>query len=291
MSEVAAPPVATVAAPTAEPRAPVAAKAPAPAPEQVEVYEIDGEKVSLTRAQARTIIQKGVASDKRFRESAEARAKQEDWERLFDEDPEEALRQRGKDPEKAFAEHLAKRAKQALMTPEQLEAAALKEKLAKLEAESAKTKAEKKKAADAELDAKNSEIMQSKLIAAADKYSLEATPEVLEGLCDVAIDLMEYGAEPSPDQIAQEYQRRELEGIERRDAKKMSQLSGKALLTYLGAANIAKLKTALAAADAESLKGIPAPAAKVRPAAAKVQPRDVKGAYIRENDFDKKFGL
>lgn len=289
MSEVAAPPVAPVAVPAAEPRAPVAAKAPEPEPS--EEYEIDGKKVSLTRTQARTAIQKAAAADKRFKEAADARAKQEDWEKLFDEDPEAALRQRGKDPEKAFEEHLAKRAKQALMTPEQLEAAALKEKLARLEAETAKTSAEKKKAADAELDAKNSEIMQSKLIAAADKYSLEATPEVLEGLCDVAIDLMEYGTEPSPDQIAQEYQRRELEGIEKRDAKKMSQLSGKALLTYLGPANIAKLKTALAAADAESLKGIPAPVAKVRPAAAKVQTRDSKGAYIRENDFDKKFGL
>jgi len=282
--------VAPVAAPATEPQAPVATKAPAPEPS--EEYEIDGKKVSLTRTQARTAIQKAAAADKRFKEAADARAKQEDWEKLFDEDPEAALRQRGKDPEKAFAEHLAKRAKQALMTPEQIEAAALKEKLAKFEAESAKSTAEKKKVAEAELDAKNSEIMQSKLIAAADKYSLEATPEVLEGLCDVAIDLMEYGTEPSPDQIAQEYQRRELEGIEKRDAKKMSKLSGKALLTYLGSANIVKLKAALAEADVESLKGIPAPVTKVRPAAAaKVQPRDARGAYIRENDFDKKFGL
>lgn len=280
---VVAPPV------SAEVKAPVVTKAPEAEP--TFELEVDGKKVTLTHTQARTQLQKQNAADKRFKEAADKRAEIDDFMRLFDEDPEAALKKMGKDPEKAFAAHLEKKAKQALMTPEQVERAREQTELATLKADKEKAESERKASVAKENDDRNSMAMERQLIAAADKYSLDASPEVLEGLCDVAADLMDYGTVPTVDQIAQEYIRRETEHIETRDRKVFSKLEGPKLLAYLGKDALARVRAAIAAADAESLKAVPAPALKPKPSVGKPITRDSKGQYVRESDFDRKFGL
>ncbi len=95
---------------------------------------------------------------------------------------------------------------------------------------------------------------------------------------------------PTTDQVVQEYIRREKEHIETRDRKVLSKLDGRKLLDYLGKDTLARVDAARAAANAESLKAIPAPQAKRPPPNAPVK-RDSQGKYVRESDFDKKFGL
>ncbi len=281
-----------VVAPVVSGSTPAANATPAaPAPEPTFDLEIDGQKVSMSHTQARTELQKRAAADKRFKEAADKSAKADDLLRMLDEDPEEAMRKLGKDPEKAFAKFLEKKARLALLTPEQIERTKEQEELAALKAEKTKAEEERKAAANKELDEHNSRALENQLVAAADKYKLDATPEVLEGLCDVAADLLDYGTIPTVDQIAQEYMRREAEHIETRDRKVISKLEGKALLSYIGKVGLDKIRAALVAADAESLKSIPAPVAKAKPAANKPIVRDAKGKYVRESDFDRKFGL
>ncbi len=284
MSDVVAP---VVSSPT-----PAANATPAaPAPEPTFDLEIDGQKVSMSHTQARTELQKRAAADKRFKEAADKSAKADDLLRMLDEDPEEAMRKLGKDPEKAFAKFLEKKARLALLTPEQIERTKEQEELAALKAEKTKAEEERKAAANKELDEHNSRALENQLVAAADKYKLDATPEVLEGLCDVAADLLDYGTIPTVDQIAQEYIRREAEHIETKDRKILAKLEGKTLLNYIGKVTLERIKAAMMAADAESLKSIPAPVAKVKPAIAKPIVRDAKGKYVSESSFDKKFGL
>ncbi len=290
MSDAAVAAPAPAAPPSAEAKAPVVTKAPEPA-EEYEEYPVDGKMVRLTRTQRLTAVQKGLAADKRFQEAAEKQKKLDADQKEFDEDPEAYYRKRGKDPEKVFAEHLAKKAKQALMTPEQIESERQAKELAELKADKAKTEAEKKAAADKELDERNSVAMEQQLIAGADKYGLDATPDVLESLCDTAAKMMDdFGVIPTVDQVMQEYLFQEREHISARDRKILSKLEGKKLLDYLGKDHIAKVRAALALADAESLKAIPSPQAKKPPANAPTK-RDNAGKYVRESDFDKKFGL
>lgn len=272
--------------PEAKAKPPVAK---APEPEPTEEYEIDGKKVQLTKTQARTAIQKAAAADKRLQEAAEKAKKLAADEKEFEEDPEAYYRKRGKDPEAVFAKHLEKKAKQALMTPEQIAAEKTAKELEDLRAKDAKSQEEKSKAAKAAADAKTAEMLEQGLVAAADKHNLDADPDVLDEMCAIGIEYLEHGIELTHDQLAQEYLKREAEGISKRDAKRLSKLEGKKLLEYLGEANLAKVKAALAAADAESLNAIPPPVVKPK-VQVKAHTREVKG-HIRETDFDKKFGL
>ena len=291
MSEIAAAPV--VAPPSAETApAPVVTKAPEAEPkEPMFELEIDGKKTSMTHTQARTELQKRAAADKRMQSATETQKKLDALLAEFEADPEAAMRKAGKDPEKILAALLERKAKQALMTPEQIEAARLAKENADLRAESDKTKAEKKAEADKLTDEANREAVQSQLVEAADRYKLDATPETLEGLADVAVDLIDYlGRAPSIDQIAQEYMRREAEHVDTVATKRFSKLDGKKLLEYLGNPTVEKVKAALALMDAESLKSIPAPQKKAPPAP-KPTTRNDKGQYVTESAFDKKFGL
>lgn len=269
---------------------PPAAKAPEPEP--TEEYEIDGKKVQLTKTQARTHIQKHGAADKRLQEATEKQKRADALLKKLEEDPEAALRELGKDPEKIIAEHLAKKAKQALMTPEQIETERLKKERDDLRAENEKTQAEKKKAAEKEADTRNERATHEQLVALADKYGLDADPDVLEGLCDAGIELIEIlGRAPTGDQVAQEYIRKENERTEAHRSKRLTKLTGKKLLEYLGNPTVEAVKAALAEMDAESLKAIPAPVAKKKAEAPVTRPRDEKGKYINESGFDRKFGL
>lgn len=278
-------PVAPVeAAKPVTPTAPVAK--PVEPAEVAEEYEIDGQKVLLTKTQARTRLQKAMAADKRLQEAAEKKKEVEKFWEDFEKDPEAAYRARGKDPDKLFAEHLSRKAKLELLTPEQREAAQLKQERDDAKAELAKRDSEKKAAAQVELDKRMYAAVSEQLIAAADKHGLDAGYDVLEALADIGFRAVEDGVPLTADQIVQEYMYQEREAIEKRDRKLLSKLEGKKLVEYLGKDTVAKLKAALAAMDTESLKEIPKPVK--NQVAVKAHVREVKG-HLSESDFDRKF--
>lgn len=284
---------------------PVAAKAPEVEP--AEEYEIDGKKVMLTRTQARTHIQKSGAVDKRMQEATETKKKLDDILADFDKDPEAALRKVGRDPDKIIAALLARKAKLELMSPEQQASAKLQEERDALKLKLETLEKERQDEAQANLDQRNQQALEAQLVTAADKYGLDKTPETLEGLCDVAVDLLEYGTTPSPDQVAQEYLRRELEHLEQRDKKLLPRLKGERLKSYLKS-NIPALlalpgnellellgPAGVKAIQAATLAKVPSAAKKPMPTAPapapapKPPPRNGDGRYVSEAAFDRKF--
>ena len=297
MSDEAAPAVSPTVTPTGEaapstetPAIPDAAvKPPAPPPEPTDTYIVDGVEKVLTRTQARTLIQKAGAVDRRIQEAAEERGKAEALLKLFEEDPEAALAKIGKDPTKVLEAYLAKKAKLELMSPEQREKHKLEEELA---AERAKLKAiedERRTKAQEEQDAKVAESLEAELIAAADAHQLDRTPETLEMMADVALELVELGLQVTPNQVAAEVARRQTEYVEARDKKVLSRLTDDAkLLAYLGPELVKRVK---AAADEASLKKIPGPTAKAKSKTTALPPREEKGRFMKESDFDRKFGF
>jgi hypothetical protein len=290
LSEVAQP-----AAPTPQP---IAAKAPdlkvAPPPaappaevDDTEEYIVDGKPVRWTKAQRQLNFQKALAADKRLKEAADTRNRAEELLKLFESDPEAALARVGKDPAKLIAAHLEKKAKLEMLTPEQRETQRLQQERDELRAKVEAAEKEKLTARQAEVDKRNWDAIEQQLIAAADKAGLDADPETLESLADIALEYAEARVPISADQVAQEHQRRERESIEKRDKKMLAFLKGKKLLSYLGPEVLAAVKAAQAEADAASLAGIPQPQARPK-APAKTAARDTRG-YVRETDFDKKF--
>ncbi len=271
-----------------EPVKPVEAKAPEV--DDSEEYVVDGKTTRLNKEQRKLHFQKALAADKRIQAAAEETRKASELVKLFETDPEAALRKLNKDPDKLFASHLEKKAKLELMTQEQRDAESLRTRAEAAEAKAKKFEDEQKTAKQAETDARNFKALETQLIGAADKHGLSDTPETLEGLCDIALEFLEYGTTITADQVAQEFIRREKEHFEAKDKRLFSVLKGPKLLAYLGDATVAEIKAALSAADAESLKGIQPPKAKIKVAAHEraVRPRS---GHISENSFDKKFGL
>lgn len=297
MSDAAPSDVAPVpAAAVAEVKAPVVA---AKEPEPTDDYEIDGRKVTLTRTQARTHIQKSGAVDKRLQEATEKQKSLDARIAEFEADPEAALAKMGKDPTKILEAMLARKAKLELMTPEQREAQALRDERDALKKEADKTAAEKKAALDKEMDEHKSMALEQQLIGAADAHGLDASPETLEGLCDVALELLELGLTPTADQVAQEFIRRDQEHLEARDRKIIPKLKGERLKTYLKA-NVAALLTlppaellellgpaGVKAVQAATLTKLPG-AVKVRAPVVAAPPRNGMGRYMTEGTFDSK---
>lgn len=253
-----------------------------------EEYVVDGKPVRLTKAQRALHFQKGLAADKRLKEAADARKKSEDFQKLLETDFEAAVRQAGHDPEKLYAAQLERKAKQELMTDEQRRFAQLEQERDAAKADAEKVRKEQTKAKQDALDEANFGRLRTEIVASAERLKLDETPDVLEGICDIAMEFLEYGVELTTDQAAQEYIRREREHVETKDKKLTSILSGKKLLEYLGKETLAKIDAARKEADAESLKGVPAPQARIKVAAHErsVKP---KTGHMSELEFDRKF--
>lgn len=294
-------------APAAAPEAPAATK-PEPAAKPVEAepseeYEVDGQKVTLTATQRRTAVQKGLAADKRIQTAAETQKKLDALISDFEKDPEAALAKMGKDPEKILAALMERKAKQALLTPEQREAQALKEERDALKAEKDERDKESKAKADQELDQHNYIALSEQLVEAADRHGLDGDPETLEGMADVGLDLLDLlGPGVTAEQVAQEYMRLEAEHLEKRDRKLLPKLKGERLKAYLKT-NIGALLTLPAAEllemlgpegvkvfQAATLTKLPGVApVRPRPAAVAPPPRNGAGRFTTEAQFDKKF--
>ncbi len=265
------------------------AKPAAATPEPTETYIIDGVEKVLTKTQARTLIQKAGAVDKRMQETVELKKEIAALRELAETDPEAFLLKVKHDPNKIIEGMLAKRAKQELMTPEQRERAVIEAERDALKAKQDALEKEKLTAKQKELDERNTEAMYEQLIAIRAKYNLDQQPEALEGLCEVAAEFLDYGIVPTMDQVAQEYMRRDTEHIAARDAKVLSKKEGDALLKYLGEGTVKRILAALEAQKAGTLKQIPTPQKVVKPRNERLPPREEKGRFVRETDFDKKF--
>ncbi len=302
MSDAAAPVAPTAAPEASSEAAPVVAKAPEAEPSFE--LEIDGKKTSLTHTQARTELQKSRAADKRLQEASESKKKLDALYAEFEADPEAAMRKAGKDPEKILAALLERKAKQALMTPEQIERAKEKEELDALKADKDKREKAEKQKADEELDQHNEEAMSQQLFDAANAYNLDATGETLEGLCDVALDLIDLiGPGITPDQVVQKYLQKEQDHLEARDRKLLPKLKGPRLLSYLKANVEALLKLPpnelLEALGPEGIKAVQDAtltrvqgSAAVKPRAAPVAapPRNgASGRFMTEGEYNKRF--
>ncbi len=299
-------PVAAPAAPAAAEAttdtAPVAAKAPES--EATEEYEIDGEKVHWTKTQARTHIQKSGAADKRLQQAAEKNKAIEALAKLAEDDYEAFLKKLGKDPEKLHAAALERRAKQALMTPEQVERATLERERDELKAKVDAREAETKAKADAELDEHNTAALAEQLTAVADKHGLDRSPEALEGLAEVGLELLDLlGPGITAEQVAQEYLRRESEHLEAREKKLMPRLKGERLKAYMKSNVTALLKLpgaelleilgpdGVKAIQDATLANVPGPgASKPRTAVVAPPPRNgSNGRFMTEGEFNKAF--
>lgn len=295
MSDAVAAPAAPVAptngAHPATPQKPAVTKpvdAKPPEVDDSEEYVVDGKPVRLNKAQRQLHFQKALAADKRLKEAADQKNKLTDREKLWEENWEEAMRQSGKDPEKILADHLAKKAAQALKSPEQIEAEKAKAERDATAKKLAEYEKKEQDAKQAEADNRTFQNVQRQLLAAADKYKLDGDPDVLDGLAAIGLEFLELEIPLTADQICEEYIRREREHIEGRDRKLLSVLKGKKLLDYIGPTNLAAIKAAQAEADAQSLNEIPKPQARPK-VPVRAHERTIKGGHISEGDFDKKF--
>ncbi len=296
----AAPAPAAAAPAAAETKAPVEAK-PAPEVDDSEEYTVDGKQVRLSRAQRALHIQKGLGADKRMQEATEAKKRSDEIIKLFETDPEAALAKMGKDPEKFIAEHLAKRAKAALQTPEQRELARVQKERDDLAAKAKEIEDREARQKQAEQDRATHQALEQQIIAAADKHGLDSSPEVLEGLCDIALEFLDHGVSISPDQLAQEYLHREEELLAVREQKLLPKLKGQKLKAYLKS-NLPALLSLPAAELLEilgpegvrtiqsaTLTKVPSPA-KPKPPPAPLPPRTAEGRWRTEAEIVKKFG-
>ncbi len=103
-------------------------------------------------------------------------------------------------------------------------------------------------------------------------------------LTSTELEAIDLGYPITPNQIAQEVIRRQHEHIEARDKKILAKLDDAKLKEYLGPDIIKRLQKA-------TLQEIPAPTIKPRATVTKLPPRAEGGKFMRESDFDKKFGF
>lgn len=268
-----------------------AAVEPAPPPVQTEEEELLELKVGdkterLTRAQVIARAQKAEAADRRFREASEKQKRAEELIAEFEADPEAAYARTGKDPAKLFETYLAKKARDATLTPEQKEREALQKQLEEYKAREAKTVAEQKTKAQEEQDKRTFANLESKLLGAASKHGLDQTPETLEMLCDVALEAIDMGYSLTEDQICQEVIHRQKQHISARDQKILTKyLNDPAKLAeYIG-------PKAVEALLKHSLTKAPPPGG--APAAPKARPAKdpATGRYMSEAEFERSVGM
>lgn len=213
---------------------------PAPAAEPEWRYKdklkLSGQEkeVDYTRDEVRSRLQKADALERR---AMDANKKAQQAERLFElaqNDPDEFLKQLGKDPDDWATKRLAARARLGAMTPEERSAHD-----AKQEAESYKAKlaAYEQKEAAAKTQAEQNRLVkqhESQFLPALDLIGLPKTYETLFLMAETAKIGLEDGQEYTPAELAKETERRADIFAERF----LGGLDGKGLIKRLGTARI-----------------------------------------------------
>jgi hypothetical protein len=156
--------------------------------------------------------QKDAAAGKKFDEAAKLRKATEEAIAAFERDPVEALNKMGKDGRAIIQRYLKAQDEYAKLTPEQQEMDRLKRELADRDTKLQATEAEKKAAKDAELVKQTEGWLEQNLLEAAKRHAIDGTPDVLEMMANVGLELGEQGVGPSApgwaDYVAKEAQRR-----------------------------------------------------------------------------------
>ncbi len=250
--------------------------------EELFEYKVNGKMQKLTRAQALVRLQKSEAADQRFQEAADTKRRAEELLALIEKDPEAALAKAGRDPAKVLEEYLSRKAREATLTPEQKEHEQLKRQLEEYKAKAEKADADQRSAAQKAMDERTSTQLEETLLGAAAQYGLDRTPATLELLADVALELVEYGINPTPDQLCQEVIHRQKEHIGARDSKIISKLSDDKLMEHLGPEVVKRIVAA-------SLKSVPKPGARSAPRAP-AEETPAKG-YLTEAELERSLGL
>lgn len=255
-------------------------------PKEEELFElkVDDRVVKLTREQLLLRAQKADAADRRFMEASAKAKRAEELIAAFEADPEAALAKLGKDPAKILEGYLERKAREASLTPEQRELEATKRERDQLKKQMEAVETEKKAAAQQQLDERTAAQLTDTLLAKAKDYGLDQNPQTLDQLCDIALELIEYGIKPSADQLCQELIHRQREHITARDTKVLANIPDAKLAEYLGPAVIERIRKS-------SLAELPKPGvvAQAKPREPKEKP-PAKG-YLSETEFERSLGL
>jgi hypothetical protein len=289
-------PTTTVAPKAAAPVAPKPVEAPKAAPPKADAappkltLTVDGKPVEMTLEQAKVELQKGMGANKRLQEAAAKEKQARELVEMFEKDPESALKKLGKDPE-AILESLAQRkAKLAAMTPEQRRIEELEGAKSEAEAKLKQAEDEKQAAKDSELVKQTETWIERELLQAAERNQADGTPEMLETMALVGLELGEYGITPQTpgwaDMVVREAQSR-VDG-------QTTQFGQKQIQKAVAAGDVGRLKAilgpeAVALLLKDSVTTIPSAGQKPKASAEPVK-REGKG-HVSPADFDKKFGF
>ncbi len=221
MSDVIAPVAPVAAAPdasdtTIDPGIDTEVEAVAPVDDGSEEYVLDGEKVKLSKKEARDLIEKAAASGRRFQDVAKLKdevakerqaiaAEKARVEAMLEDlkkDPEAVAAKLGMDWKEIIAKDLARKAQEQALSPEQLEMNRIKAELEQFKTKelTAKQQAEQQ-AQDAQQKAEIARIDKA-LTAAAEKHGLDFDPDTLDMMFDEALKSHDLGLPLDPDEVA-----------------------------------------------------------------------------------------
>lgn len=254
-----------------------------PEAEPLDTYVINGKEVQLTKTQAKTYIQKAGALDARMRELADREKKAQALVEDFENDPEAALKKLGKDPQKIIDSYLQKMAKQATLTPEQLEKQHLEQELADFKAKDEAAKKEQLTLAQKQMFERDVARWQQRFVTVAQNFELGGSPDTLEQLAAVSIEFGELGINLSDEQLAAEVKYRREEHVNARDAQLIKRFpntdeGNSALVDYLGKDVVKRVIRA-------TLKAVPKPEAKAIETGTPVQTSVSKNPTFNNREF------
>lgn len=254
-----------------------------PAPPQLYTVTINGQEKQVTLEQLQRMAQKGEGADQRFAKASEVEKRAKAALDELKADPIAALVKLGIDPDSALADFVKKKAAESALSEEEREKLKLtreRDEFKRKADDAAKKDAEAKQA---ELDARNGERLEALLLKAAEELKVPNAPELLYDAVTVALEALELGYELTPQQMWQEAMWRADEQAGAFGKKKLSALSGEALLQFLGDEVVKRVQEA----TKTRIPGPPKTAAKKPNGEEK--PKVPKKGYVSELEFNRKW--
>lgn len=213
------------------------------APTVEELFDVnDGGTIKKrTRDQVIRDAQKGLAFEKRLKQSDQQVQKAQKVLEMIASDPFTAVKELGGDPIKAAQDFLARHAEDQLMSPEQKQQRDMQQRLSQYENQDKQRQEQAQQAQQAEADKRIFASLEKGFIAAAERNGLEGTPENLYRMIEVASEAMEHEIPLSEDQIVQEVKEREDDAFSRLEKRVLGGLKGEALAQRLGPAVVEEI--------------------------------------------------
>lgn len=205
-------------------------------PEELFELTVNGKVEKLTREQAVRELQKGRAAGEKFKSAAEmTRKAQQLFQALEGDHAGDVLEQILGDRFDTIAEQrMARRAEQALLTPEEREHASLQRKLADYEAREQQRQEQEQKAQVEQQSNAMVQHLDKAITAIANKGNLPGTPETLAAIAEVLMEADDIGLNMTEEQVAAEVQEK-LDGVSKNlEQRILGGLKGDALLDRVG---------------------------------------------------------